>query len=209
MRDVAVHKQHAAVVFHRDAHRQIDRCESLAFARQRARYHHEVTVFDAFVTLADRVADDRPLDDAKLVRHLRLREIGRHEAKHAELLEIEMRFANRRPGGRSICRDCAVGMDRARTEQTGFGALRFHRSDDRFGKRRVAAGPGRLRRRKRFVGQLDAGATKLLQSSCGIFDQAHSHCSFRAGYAARDIMTAMAKMATHDATSPPRPPANR
>ena len=30
-----------------------------------------------------------------------------------------------------------------------------------------------------------------------------------AGYAARDIMTAMAKMATHDATSPPRPPANR
>ena len=40
-----------AVVFHRDAHREVDRREGLAFAGQRARHHDKVAVLHAFVAL--------------------------------------------------------------------------------------------------------------------------------------------------------------
>ena len=46
MRDVAVDEQHRVVEFHRDAHREVDRGEGLAFAGQRAGHHDQVAVAD-------------------------------------------------------------------------------------------------------------------------------------------------------------------
>ncbi len=171
MRDVAVDEQHGAVDFHRDAQREVERRERLAFGRQRGGHHHQVAVAHARARLSQRIADDRPLQHAEFVGDLRFRRVGRHEAAGLELREIEIDVALD-PVGRALRRDVRVGewirMCGARRPGMVRRRACIERAHDRLGR-------GRRIRRPRFhaLRELGSRTLQLFQALGRLLDQAH------------------------------------
>ena len=94
MSNVAVDQDHRRVVFHSDTHREVDGGVRLAFARQRTGHHHEVTVAD--FRRPERIAHDRPLDDAELVGERRLRCVRSEEGLAFQRSEVDLEAGSRR-----------------------------------------------------------------------------------------------------------------
>jgi hypothetical protein len=142
--DVGVDQHHRVVELGGDAHRQVDRREALALAGDRARHHDEVAVLQRRRALAHGVLDQRPLDDAVLVGHVRTRRTRRDEAGEVGSLEVDLDAARR---------DDRLDLGR----RDGGRDLRRLRQRDRVAQ---------------DLGHGDAGLSELLEPQRGLFDQA-------------------------------------
>ena len=119
MSHVGVDQQYGAVKLHGDADRQIDRREGFALARQRARHHDEVAVFDR--VRAERIRQQRAFDHAVFFSQCAALIIAGKQAACAQAGKIYIDLARseclggvgRRSGGwpRARCLARRLGFD--------------------------------------------------------------------------------------------------
>ncbi len=91
--DVGVHQHDGVVDLGREAHGKVDRRVRLALSHQGTGDHHEIRVGHGRAVVADRIADQRTLDDAELVSGERTRGVRRHDPGGSECGQIEIDLA--------------------------------------------------------------------------------------------------------------------
>jgi hypothetical protein len=87
--DVGIDQQHGAIHFHRHRNREVDRTETLALARQRTGDHDEIAVLDPRGALAERIGDERALDDAEFLGDLALLGVRRDHAHAMQPRQVD------------------------------------------------------------------------------------------------------------------------